>query len=68
MQKLVEYSDDISGKSPLRRGGKTREDRRGESRVASAVLGSPERLALQALNGHIVRIFLKFYVSQLPKK
>ena len=28
IQNIIEYSGNISGKSPLRRGGKTREDRR----------------------------------------
>ncbi len=34
--------------------------------MTSAVLGLPERLVQQALDGHIARIFPQFYVSQLP--
>ena len=37
------------------------------SRVTSAVLGLLERLALQALDGHIDRIFRQFHVLQLPE-
>ena len=36
------------------------------SRVTSAVQGLPERLAQQALNGHIARMFPQFHIPQLP--
>ncbi len=36
------------------------------SRVTSEVLGLPERLAQQALDGHAARIFRQFRVSQMP--
>ena len=38
------------------------------SRVTSAVLGLPERLAQQALDGHTARIFRSFHVSQTPER
>ena len=37
------------------------------SRVTSAVLGLLERLAQQALDGHIARIFPQIHISQLPE-
>ena len=37
------------------------------SRVTSGVLGLPERLAQQALDGHAARIFRLFRISQMPE-
>ena len=45
-----------SRKSPLRHGDETMENGRASARVFSALMGSLECLALQALDGSIVRI------------
>jgi len=56
LQNLGRILTIVSRKSPLRHGKETMENRRASARLFSALMGSLECLALQALDGSIVRI------------
>ncbi len=56
----------MSGKSLLRREDETMENRRALARVFSSLMGSPERLAQQALDGHMTGMSFQGLWLQLP--